>query len=87
MKIDTTKRRRAVVVAIATLAIIGTGGRAVTSSASPLNGSETPASDTPVPFAPYEVRGLAGTSETFVDMREDGSYYDPSLGRRVAPAR
>jgi hypothetical protein len=33
--------------------------------------------------------GCAGDSqtsaETYVDMREDGSYYDPSLGRRVSP--
>jgi hypothetical protein len=29
---------------------------------------------------------LVGTSETFVDMRADGSYYDPSLGRRVGGA-
>jgi hypothetical protein len=26
---------------------------------------------------------LGGTSETFADVRADGSYYDPSLGRRV----
>ena len=26
---------------------------------------------------------LAGTSETSTDVREDGSYFDPSLGRRV----
>jgi hypothetical protein len=29
---------------------------------------------------------LGGTSETFVDVRADGSYYDPSLGRRIAIA-
>jgi hypothetical protein len=27
--------------------------------------------------------GLGGTSETFVDVQPDGSYYDPSLARRV----
>jgi uncharacterized iron-regulated membrane protein len=26
---------------------------------------------------------LGGTSETFTDLREDGSYFDPSPGRRV----
>jgi hypothetical protein len=26
---------------------------------------------------------FGGTSETFTDVREDGSYFDPSLGRRV----
>jgi hypothetical protein len=39
-----------------------------------------------VPFWPHETGALAGTSETFVDMRADGSYYDPSLGRRVGGA-
>jgi hypothetical protein len=42
--------------------------------------------DTSVPFWPHETGALAGTSETFVEMRADGSYYDPSLGRRVARA-
>jgi hypothetical protein len=85
MKIDPTKRRRAVVVTIVTLAIVGSGGSAVTGNASPLKAAETRAGDTPVPFAQYQTDGLAGTSETFIDMREDGSYYDPSLGRRVSP--
>ena len=26
---------------------------------------------------------VGGTSETFLDVRADGTYYDPSLGRRV----
>jgi hypothetical protein len=26
---------------------------------------------------------VGGTSETFVDVQADGSYFDPSLGRRV----
>ena len=29
---------------------------------------------------------LVGTSEMFIDVRADGSYFDPSVGRRVAPA-
>jgi hypothetical protein len=33
-----------------------------------------------------EKGALAGTSETFTDMRQDGSYFDPSLGRRVSVA-
>lgn len=41
--------------------------------------------DTAVPFWPHETGALAGTSETFVDMRADGSYLDLSLGRRVWP--
>src|SRR6266511_1453907 len=32
---------------------------------------------------PQQSGALAGTSETFVDVQPDGSYYDPSLGRRV----
>ena len=40
--------------------------------------------DASVPFWPHETGALAGTSETFADMRADGSYIDPSLGRRVA---
>ena len=71
MKIDTSKRRRAVIVAIAALGLVGAGGIAVTGDASAVRSDET--------VAP------PGTSETYVDMREDGSYYDPSLGRRVSP--
>jgi hypothetical protein len=82
MKPNTTKRRGAATVAIAAIGLVGAMGGAVTGDASALNATETP-----VPFAPYETGALAGTSETYVDMREDGSYYDPSLGRRVFPAR
>jgi hypothetical protein len=39
--------------------------------------------DTAVPFWPHETGALVGTSETFVDVRADGSYVDPSVGRRV----
>jgi hypothetical protein len=39
--------------------------------------------DRSVPFWPHETGALMGTSETFVDMQEDGSYYDASAGRRV----
>jgi hypothetical protein len=55
-----------------------------------IGGGDAPAGslpgDTPVPFWPHETGALAGTSETFVDVRADGSYYDPSLGLRVAGA-
>jgi hypothetical protein len=30
-----------------------------------------------------ETSGIGGTSETFTDVREDGSYFGPSLGRRI----
>jgi hypothetical protein len=39
--------------------------------------------DGSVPFWPHETGALVGTSETFIDLRADGSYYDPSIGRRV----
>lgn len=42
--------------------------------------------DTAVPFWPHETGALVGTSETFLNVETDGSYYDPSLGRRVAGA-
>jgi hypothetical protein len=40
--------------------------------------------DASVPFWPHETGALVGTSETYAGMRADGSYIDPSLGRRVA---
>jgi hypothetical protein len=39
--------------------------------------------DGSVPFWPHETGALVGTSETFIDLRADGSYYDPSIGQRV----
>jgi hypothetical protein len=83
MKIDPTKRRRVAVVVIAALALVATAGVAVTGDASALNARRS--DDTSVRSWPYETGALAGTSETYVDMWEDGSYYDPSLGRRVSP--
>jgi hypothetical protein len=81
----TTSRLAAVVAAIALGLVVGlaeapgaTGaGRAV---------KGTVWGDNQGPFWPHETGALAGTSETFVDMRADGSYYDPSLGRRVGGA-
>lgn len=40
--------------------------------------------DSSVAFWPHETGTLVGTSETFIDVRADGSYYDPSSGRRVS---
>ena len=42
--------------------------------------------DTPTAFWPYETGVAMGTSETYVDVRADGSYYDPSVQRRVGRA-
>jgi hypothetical protein len=41
--------------------------------------------DTSAAFWPHETGTAVGTSETYADVREDGSYFDPSLGRRVSP--
>jgi hypothetical protein len=40
--------------------------------------------DASAAFWPHETGVSLGTSETFTDVRADGSYFDPSLGRRVA---
>jgi hypothetical protein len=85
VNIGTTKSRLAAIAAIAALGLVATFGGAVTGDASAVSASGTLSSDTPVPFRPHETGALAGTSETYVDIREDGSYYDPSLGRRVSP--
>ena len=45
--------------------------------------SEVLPGDGSVPFWPHETGALVGTSETFIDLSDDGSYYDPSIGRRV----
>jgi hypothetical protein len=86
-----SSRHLAAVAAIAALGLVAgfdaTAGVAVTGDTSPLIATGTLSGDTPVPFWPYETGTLVGTSETYVDVREDGSYYDPSVGRRVSPAR
>jgi hypothetical protein len=64
---------------VATLASAGSAAQA------PPTGTEVLPGDSSVPFWPHETGVLVGTSETFADMREDGSYYDPSLDRRVLP--
>jgi hypothetical protein len=85
MKIDTSKRRRAVIVAIAALGLVGAGGVAVTGDAAAVRSDEVRVDDARGVHAPYKTGAMGGTSETFVDMRDDGSYYDPSLERRVSP--
>jgi hypothetical protein len=53
--------------------------------ACPSAAARTLPGDTAVGFWPHETGTAVGTSETFEHVREDGSYYDPSLGRRVSP--
>lgn len=83
---NTTWRRVAVFCAAIWLGLIVTPVAPLAAT----GGGDAPAGtlpgDTPVPFWPHETGALVGTSETFVDVRADGSYYDPSLGLRVAGA-
>lgn len=60
------------------------GVLAVTGDGSAISPTQPVKSDVPMGAWPYQTGALAGTSETFVEMHEDGSYYDPSLGRRVS---
>ena len=79
MKVRTTKTRVVTVVAVAMLGVVGPAAADGTEPAS----ENLPGDDTSVPFWPHETGALMGTSETFIDMQEDGSYYDASAGRRV----
>lgn len=88
----TRGRHLAAVGALALLGLMaGLGGAAGTAGADDGQCTETCAptettplpDDTPVPFWPHETGALSGASETFTDIRDDGSYYDPGLQRRV----
>jgi hypothetical protein len=75
-----TKRTR-VVSAVAGLAMLAVvAGPAAADEVAPAG--ELPG-DSSIPFWPHETGALVGTSETYVDLRDDGSYFDPSIGRRV----
>jgi hypothetical protein len=52
--------------------------------ACPSSNARTMPGDTAMGFWPHETGTDVGTSETYADVREDGSYYDPSLGRRIS---
>jgi hypothetical protein len=52
----------------------------------PASAGGTLPGDTSTAFWPYETGVAMGTSETYVEVRADGSYYDPSLQRRVGRA-
>ncbi len=83
MKTKKTKSRSAAIAAVAALGLIA-AVLAITGDGSALSPNEPAKSDVPAGSWPHETGASAGTSETFVDMHEDGSYYDPSLGRRVS---
>lgn len=80
MQALTNKLRLATVGALAALGLAFGAAPVDASAAGTLPG------DTPVPFWPYETGTPVGTSETYTEMGDDGSYYDPSIGRRVVPA-
>ena len=67
-------------------AVASMGLAIVVSPAAAVNMDDGLQGDSSVPFWPHETGALVGTSETFIDVRADGSYFDPSVGRRVAPA-
>ena len=75
-----THRTKIVVIAASTALAIVVSPAAAVGNDDGLHG------DGSVPFWPHETGALVGTSETFIDVRADGSYFDPSIGRRVAPA-
>jgi hypothetical protein len=73
-----TKMR--IVAVVASVAALG-----VVTGAAGAPSEELPG-DRSIPFWPHETGALVGTSETFLDVHADGSYYDPSIGHRVVVA-
>lgn len=69
------------------VAALGDGPLFDPNLAPPSTATGTLPGDTPAPFSvpfwPHKPGVLFGTSETYTDVREDGSYYDPEIGRRV----
>ena len=77
-------RSKRALVGTAVACVVGFGivsGSSAADGVAPANG-DVPG-DSSVPFWPHETGALVGTSETYVDVHADGSYYDPSIGRRV----
>ena len=77
MKWRNTRKRIVTVAAFAALGVVGPA------AADGAENENLPGDNNSVPFWPHETGALMGTSETFVDMQEDGSYFDASAGRRV----
>ena len=80
MKWRNNRTRLVTVVAFAALGVVV--GPAAADGGDPAS-ENLPGDNNSVPFWPHETGALMGTSETFVDMQADGSYYDASVGRRV----
>ena len=78
---STRSKRTLIVTAAACL--IGCGVASGSTAADGVAPSSDVPGDAAVPFWPHETGALVGTSETYLDVRADGSYFDPSIGRRV----
>ena len=78
--------RRFLIVAFAAAALLVPGAQAVAGAGSASSETDMLPGETSSAFWPHETGVAVGTSETYVDVREDGSYYDPSIGRRVSRA-
>ena len=79
---NTRSRRARLTAAVAAVAALGIG---VGPAGSRSTGDSDLPGDRPVAFWPFETGVLVGTSETFIDVHDDGSYFDPSIDRRVLP--
>jgi len=77
-----TRRKRTLIVT-AVACFVGCGVASGSTAADGLAPSNDGPGDTAVPFWPHETGALVGTSETYLDVRADGSYFDPSIGHRV----
>lgn len=78
---STRSKRTLIVTAVA--CFVGCGVASGSTAADGVAPSSDVPGDTAVPFWPHETGALVGTSETYLDVRADGSYFDPSVGRRV----
>ena len=81
----TRRIRTRVTLVLACLTALATVSSASAERTLSVDANELPG-DARVPFWPYETGALMGTSETYVDVHDDGSYFDPSIGRRVVAA-
>jgi hypothetical protein len=77
-----TRSKRAIV-GTAFASLVGFGIVSASSAADGVAPANNVPGDSSVPFWPHETGALVGTSETYVDVHADGSYYDPSIGHRV----
>ena len=74
-------KRTLIVTAVA--CFVGCGVASGSTAADGVAPNENLPGDHAVPFWPHETGALVGTSETYVDVHADGSYFDPSISRRV----